>query len=460
MQTNNYRTLQRDRDGFANLQLELPSGSHTSELSVQVVKDKTELPANVQVDEDGRGASVALPTGGPYSVALYSQDHLIREDHGLLVGDIWVLAGQSNMQGLGEKIPDHKPLNLSTMLSFDGNWKPTLEPTHRFWETNQSAQFKMSPFLGFEQPLEELEQMYEELHAQDLVEPVGGVGPGYFFAEELMKLCDVPVGLIPCALGGSSLDMWQKGFALEKDVRVEDTLYGDLIKRAATSEVPIRGILWYQGESDSHDELSKSYFERFERFVSDVREDLRIPDLPFITVQLATSKNMDWAGEENWDRIRETQRLASERIPGVDLVAAADLPRVDEIHISTEGYRILGKRLALAASRFVTGCPSSFVVPRLERVSSTQDGVEVVFADVNGSLAIAEGIELRRSFSITGNSIREALIVSQNSVKLLTERPVAGDQEIFHGRGFTPHIGLIDSAGFLMPMFGPVHLQA
>lgn len=363
------------------------------------------------------------------------------------------------MQGLGEKIPDQRPLELSTMLSFDGTWKPSLEPLHRFWETNQSAQFKMSPFLGFEQALEELELMYEELHAQDRVEPVGGVGPGYFFAEELIRLCSVPVGLIPCALGGSSLDMWQKSFATEKSVDASETLYGDLLQKARTIQPRVAGILWYQGESDAHDQLSKTYLERFEEFVSDVRADLHAPDLPFVTVQLASATNMDWAGEENWDRIREAQRLASERIRGVELVAAADLPRVDEIHISTEGYRVLGNRLAKVASRLVNGCPSSFSEPRLEGVAPSSDGVEVVFGDVNGSLGIAQGIELHRSFSITGNSILEASIVSQNSVRLVTERAVTADQEIFHGRGFTPHVGLSDSEEFLMPLFGPVTVK-
>lgn len=455
MSTNDYRTLQRGSDGFANLPLELPADIRPSELSVRVLKDEVEVPTELHLAKDSK-PTVALPTGGPYSISLYGQGQLIREDHHVLVGDIWVLAGQSNMQGLGERVPEQKPLKLSTMLSFDGTWKPTLEPLHRFWETNQSAQFKMSPFLGFELGREELDRIYEEMYPQDLVEPVGGVGPGYFFAEELTAMCKVPVGLIPCALGGSSLDMWQRTFADERSVPSEDTLYGNLIHRARTSEVQVKGVLWYQGESDAVDELSKTYLERFERFVSDVREDLSAPDLPFITVQLASTSNMDWAGEDNWNRIREAQRLASERIPGIELVAAADLARVDEIHISTEGYRVLGRRLAGAASRLVDGCSSSFGIPRLERISSAEDGVEVVFAEVNGDLEIAHGTDLRRSFSITGNSIREATIVSRNSVKLLTERADTPDQEIFHGRGFTPHVGLMDGAGFLMPLFGPV----
>ena len=456
MSTNDYRTLQRGPDGFANLSVELPPDARIQELAVRVLTDEDEVPAELRIAENSRVATVALPTGGPYSVGLFEKGQLIREDHHVFVGDIWLLAGQSNMQGLGERIPDHKPLKHSTMLSFDGSWKPTLEPLHRFWETNQSAQFKMSRFLGFEQPMEELELMYEEMRALDQVEPVGGVGPGYFFAEELTSLCDVPIGLMPCALGGSSLDMWQKTFADERSVPSEETLYGNLIQRARTSEIPVKGVLWYQGESDATDELSKTYSGRFERFVSDVREDLHAPDLPFITVQLASAANMDWAGEDSWNRIREAQRLASELLPDVKLVAAADLPRLDEIHISTEGYRVLGKRLARASSHFVDGCSSSFGIPRLERVSLTEDGVEVMFAEVNGDLEVAQGIDLRRSFSITGNPIREAVIASKNSVGLVTERPVTADQEIFHGRGFTPHVGLIDGAGFLMPLFGPV----
>lgn len=370
--------------------------------------------------------------------------------------DIWVLAGQSNMQGMGERIEGLEPLERSAMLSFDRTWKPTVEPLHRFWETKDSAPYKMSPYLGFEVPRDELDRMYEEMHLQDAVEPIGGVGPGYFFAQELINTCGVPIGLIPCALGGSSLDMWMKTFAEEHNEAFEDTLYGDLIQRVHQAGGRVTGVLWYQGESDTVQELAKSYLERFERFVADLRRDLRNPDLPFITVQLGSAEEHDWAGEENWDAVREAQRLASEKIPHVEVIAAADLPRNDEVHISTAGQRVLGSRFAKAATKYTPGCKTSFSIPRLDRVSGADDVVEVEFSGVNGSVRSTNGSALSNSFTVSGNVVIDASVAPPNQVKLQLERPFSPDQELFYGRGFRPQLGLEDEAGFAPPSFGPV----
>lgn len=117
------------------------------------------------------------------------------------------------------------------MLSFDRTWKPAVEPLHRLWETKDSAQYKMTPYLGFDMTREQLDAMYDELHPLDLVSPVGGVGPGYFFAAEMHKLTGAPIGLVPCALGGSSLDMWGKDFGDRNGEAFSDILYGDMIDR-------------------------------------------------------------------------------------------------------------------------------------------------------------------------------------------------------------------------------------
>lgn len=420
------------------------------------------IEASLELREGEGPASVEviIPTGGPYAVAIYSGDRPLVALKGILVGDIWVLAGQSNMQGLGEKIEGLPPLERSTMLSFDRTWKPSVEPLHRFWETKDTAQYKMSHFLGFDQTSEQLDQMFDELHSRDAVEPVGGVGPGYFFARELIEICDLPVGLIPCALGGSPLDMWEKSYAAEHSLDFEDTLYGDLVDRVRRAGGRVAGVAWYQGESDALPEESKTYLGRFQRFVTDLRRDLGLPDFPFITVQLATAENMEWAGESNWERIREAQRLASERIPHVELVAAADLPRIDDVHISAEGHRLLGRRLAMAASGSALGSEKGISIPRLRGVGMTQDGIEVRFSGVNGALRASPEARLDECLFVSENSILGVEISFKDCVSVHLAKPVTSEQEIFYGRGFRPPVGLVDEAGFAMPLFGPVNASA
>ncbi|MGH2812337.1 MAG: sialate O-acetylesterase, partial [Actinomycetota bacterium] len=316
--------------------------------------------------------------------------------------------------------------------------------------------YKMSPYLGYEMTAEDLDRQYEEIHPLDSADPVGGIGPGLFFAEELIQICGVPIGLIPCALGGSSLEMWQRDFAEKKNEMFPDTLYGDLVDRVGIAGGAVKGVLWYQGESDTLPDNSKTYLERFEGFVRDLRRDLRIPDLPVITVQLATAEEMEWAGEENWDRVREAQRLASETIPHVELVASADLPRNDHVHISTDGHRVLAKRLALAASTRTTGCAPQYSVPRLGAVRADGERIEVRFAGVNGSLAVSPGASLKDCFEVPGSSVTETRISGPDTVDVVTDRSTADAREIYYGKGFRPPLGLIDDAGFAMPLFGPV----
>lgn len=454
-----HQVLQRDESGDATCFVPLPEGD-LYRPSVRI----TSGDAKVSYSEFHRAQAggelylevKGIPAGGPYRITVSDgKAGPVVEFDDLWVGDLWVLAGQSNMAGIGELSERLPPLESSRMLSFDRSWKPTFEPIHRFWETRDSAQYKMTPYLGFDIAADELDRMYEEMHPQDAVTPVGGVGPGGFFAQRLIDLTGVPVGLIPCALSGSPLDMWQKDFHERHDVPFEDTLYGDLVDRVRSAGARVRGILWYQGESDALPDESKTYLERFERFVSDLRSDLGDPGLPFVTVQLGSVENIDgWTTEDSIERIREAQRLAAERLPQVEVVAAADLPRNDHVHISGAGQRVLGMRLADAATGFIPDLEEDFTVPRLARVATAEDGVELAFEGVNGSLR-SEG-DMSSAFSVTGNQVLEARISSPSTVRLVTTRPCRGDEEIYHGLGFEPAVPLIDESGFPVPVFGPV----
>lgn len=350
------------------------------------------------------------------------------------------------MHGLGERAEETPAHPEISMLSFDRTWKPAVEPLHRLWETKDSAQYKMTPYLGFDMTREQLDAMYDELHPLDLVSPVGGVGPGYFFAVEMHKLTGAPIGLVPCALGGSSLDMWGKDFGDRNGEAFSDILYGDMIDRIRLAEGNLKGVLWYQGESDAQAGLVETYVERFQKFVGDLRTDLGRPDLPFITVQLATTTDHEWAGVEPWMHMRENQRRATELIPGVKMVAAADLPRVDGIHLSYAAHQKLGVRLARAAS-------GQFSVPALGGLESLDSGkaIGVQFSDVNGKLHANSDID--RCFKVSGAEITSVEIEPPDTVVLeLSDRAGPG-MEVWHGYGFEPEVGLIDEAEFLMPLF-------
>lgn len=454
------QVLQREPDGSGNALIEILGRGDPTALSLEVTSAGVTVPGvrlspsplleGTAIEVDG------LPTGGPYSIVITDQvGNRVASIESVFVGDLWVLAGQSNMQGIGELAERLPPLERAGMLSFDGRWKPAVEPLHRFWETKDSAQYKMSPFLGFDINADGLDKMFEELHPQDSIEPIGGVGPGCFFADQLIQLCGVPVGLIPCALSGSPLDMWQKDFHQRHGLPFEDTLFGNLVDRVALAGDRIAGMLWYQGESDAMPGASKTYLDRFKGFVADLRADLNQSDLPVITVQLASADNVDnWTNEAIWNRMREAQRQAADSLPNVLVVASADLPRNDHVHISGKGQRVLGERLAMAATSFVDGCNCETTTPRLGWVCCIEGGLEVTFEGVNGSLS-ATGV-LKEAFTVTGAEVIGAEITSGYKVSLALSEPCLPGIQLYYGSGFQPRSLLADEAGFVMPSFGPV----
>ena len=401
-------------------------------------------------------------TSSEATAPIYQRGSRAVPDGTARAGDVWVLAGQSNMQGCAEPGPQQTAHPEVSMLSFDRTWKPAVEPVHRFWETKESAQYKMSPYLGYEISKEELDKQFEEVHPQDELSPVGGWGPGYAFGLEMRRLTGVPIGLLPVALGGSPLDMWAKDFGERKGERFEDTLYGDLLERVEIAGGGVRGVLWYQGESDAHGDLAPTYIERFERFVNDLRQDVGDPDLPFITVQLATSDNMDWAGADNWNLMRENQRQASEKLHNVEMIAAADLPRIDGIHLSFAAYERLGPRLARAASKYVPETSGRYRVSRLGSLELVESGsaLRIRFDGVNGALHSAAGLDLSKSFQVEGVDVLGAELDQPDGVVLRLSSSVSAGANVWHGRGFEPQVGLLDEADFLMPLFGPVPAPA
>lgn len=113
-----------------------------------------------------------------------------------------------------------------------------------------------------------------------------GVGPGLVFATSYLRAhksknkgTPTPViGLVPCAIGGTSITQWEKG----------GTLYNQMINRtraALENGGKLTALLWYQGESDAIEKkLADQYKENLITFFKSVRADLNKDDLPIIQV--------------------------------------------------------------------------------------------------------------------------------------------------------------------------------
>src|SRR5699024_7187519 len=124
--------------------------------------------------------------------------------------------------------------------------------------------------------------------------PVAGVGPGRSFGK-VIKSRDttIKVGLIPCAVGGSSITVWKPGGYHQQ---TQTHPYDDCIARAqkARKDGTLKAILWHQGASDSNPDQAPPYKKRLYKFVKDFRNDLGTPNLPFIAGELGQFDCCPW----------------------------------------------------------------------------------------------------------------------------------------------------------------------
>ena len=287
----------------------------------------------LQRDDDGKarvtlvnGSTQEFAVGGPYEIGGAKN---------ILVGDLWVLAGQSNMEGCGDLVDVEGPSPFVHSYQSREHWAVAEEPLHWLGE---------SPHL-----------VHHKLWGRDAVpdEPdprdIGrtkGTGLGLTFAKARYARTGVPVGLIPSAHGGTSMQQWSPELKTEGGA----SLYGATLKRFQAVGGKVAGILWYQGESDANPSDARLYKDRMTALVNAFRSDFGQSNLPFYYVQIGrfvTEPNDEM--NAGWNGIREAQRTWAGTLPFTDVVTAVDLDLDDGIHIGTPGLKRLGRRLARVA---------------------------------------------------------------------------------------------------------------
>lgn len=274
--------------------------------------------------------------------------------HHLGVGDLWVIAGQSNAVGYG-KMPVQDPPELGLHLfRASGEWAlathPLADSTRtRYPVCREEANASHSPFLAF--------------------------------ARTLKRRLGYPIGIVPTALGGSPISQWVKSL----DGRLFDNMF-DFIRDAGGR---IRGLCWYQGCTDTLTPERDRYLAYFAEFVADLRRELGDPDLPILTAQINRVVNHQPGAPTNaaWDLIREAQRQAARTIPGVGIVATLDCGLADCIHNHAAANLVIGERLAALALGQVYGRKVQCLHPDLDRARLVAPRtVELTFANVNQTL--------------------------------------------------------------------------
>lgn len=299
-----------------------------------------------QCDKDGKWIlSLETPSATyiPQSITISDKDNsVVLKD--VLLGEVWLCGGQSNME-----------------MPLDGFWACPVEGSAEAIATAGQWKDKIRrvkiPKTGHVEVQETVEGKWEV----PSTETAGGISAvGWFFANMLNNVLDVPVGLVECNWGGSAVESWLpkeivdtypvETLANPKVLNKEPggwwhhtssyVMYNAMLH--PVHNYAVKGFIWYQGETNAG--LSQYYAERLATMVKEWRDLWGMGELPFYEVELAPWK---YGGDgTSGARQREAQRKAVDLIPNSGIVTTNDLVypyEYDQIHPCKKkevGYRL------------------------------------------------------------------------------------------------------------------------
>ena len=412
--------------------------------------------------------SVYLPpgaAGGPFQLTVKGSNTITLED--VLVGDIWIAGGQSNME-----FEMRKASTAAADLPK---------------ATNNRIRLMTVKKVFSEYPLTDVDGVSWTASSPESAQDFSAIG--WYFAREIEEREHVPVGVIDSTWGGTLAEAWTSLTALGADPGLAPvfTARGHMTEREASAMLedpvrkrqldeakaqgkpapkfpwhpllnmwapaqlwngmiapltpfPIRGVIWYQGESNSALERAPTYQRLFRTMIEDWRQQWQIGDFPFLYVQIS---NFISTPLEDWATIREAQRRALE-LRNTGMAVTIDIGNPDDVHPTDK--LTVGRRLALAARAISYGEQLEFSGPLYRQVTPEGGSLRVWFDHATGLEAKGGPLTGFEVAGADGQFVTAEAKIDENTV-LLSSPTVPLPVAARYGWANSPECHLFNSAG-------------
>jgi sialate O-acetylesterase len=349
--------------------------------------------------------------GGPYTLTIsgnITANSITRKD--LLLGDVWIASGQSNMQF---------PLNGFPNLPLKDGEKEIAAAKH------PRMRLLLQKRMASPVPLDDIPDSWTEC-TPDTARNFSAVA--YFFGREISEHEDVPVGLIDATWGGTPAHSWisldalaaanltsvfnetgkitrdqgradsirniyeREEAALKAEGKpvpprpripndrqnswIPGTLFNAMI--APDTRFTIKGVIWYQGETDTEPQRSHSYSRVFQTLISDWRQQWHQGDFPFLFVQISS-----FHSPADWPVIRDAQRKALS-LRNTGMAVTLDAGAADNVHPPDK--QTVGDRLARIALAMSYGEKIEGSSPEFTKATAEASDMRVWFEHAKGGL--------------------------------------------------------------------------
>ena len=356
-------------------------------------------------DANGRWQIWLMPeaAGGPFTVSIEgSESAKPVELRDVLVGDVWLASGQSNMEF---------PLNGFKNAPLKNGAAEIAAANH------PRIRLLLVQRATADAPLSDIQGKWTECTSETAAH---FSAVAYFFGREISQHENVPVGLIDSTWGGTTALPWVSLVALGRDdygaalrdgaelmqqkalidaaranlnaqnaarlaegkpalnppqflnqywfPRFPAVLFNGMI--APLTGYTIKGVIWYQGESDSGPKWASNYVRIFPLLIDDWRRQWKEGDFPFLFVQISSFTSP----KEDWARVRDAQRRTL-ALRNTGMAVSLDIGEADNVHPADK--QTVGDRLARIALGSVYGEKIAYASPQFREATVEGDAIRV-----------------------------------------------------------------------------------